>query len=69
MLPPGWVQTTPIMSMPAAVIDPAADRDALWNEIVARIEAGDFDTEIEEVSQRIIRNLREAQQRRGRKAA
>jgi hypothetical protein len=46
---------------PAAVIDPDADRDALWEAIVTRTNAGEYDQAIEEVSSMILSNLRQAQ--------
>ena len=48
----------------AAVIDPDADRDALWESIIGRIAAGDYDREIEEVSCKILSNLRRAKNRK-----
>lgn len=53
----------------AAVIEPQADRDALWEAIISRIEAGDYDKEIEEVSKVMLNNLRQARDRKRRRDA
>jgi hypothetical protein len=55
---------------PAALIEADADRDALWEAIITRIDAGEFDREIEEVSSMMLSNLRQAKNRkRSRNAA
>jgi hypothetical protein len=46
---------------PAAVIQPDADRDALWEEIITRIESGEYDRAIQEVASTMLNNLRQAQ--------
>lgn len=55
----------------AAVIDPDADRDALWDAIVDKIQNGEFDEEIERVADGMLRSIREARgkKRSGPKAA
>jgi hypothetical protein len=49
---------------PAAVIDPDADRDALWEAITSRVAAGDYDQAIKEVSDTMLNNLRQAKSRK-----
>ena len=64
--------TLPIFDgKPAAVIDPKADRVALWAAIIDKVKAGDFDREIEAVSAAMIENMRAAKAKKvkGRKAA
>jgi hypothetical protein len=50
----------------AAVIDPNVDRDALWEAIITRIDAGEYDQVIEEVSSIMLNNLRQAKAKRKR---
>jgi hypothetical protein len=53
-------QALPIFDgQPAAIIEPDADRDALW-PIISRFEAGEYDQAIEEVSSMMLSNLRQA---------
>ena len=57
---------------PAAVIDPKADRDAIWDAIISRIDSGEYDREIEEVTSMMLSNLRQGQaktRKRSQKAA
>lgn len=54
---------------PAAVIDPKADRKALWKAIADKIRQGEFDAEIEQVSRQMIRNLNAAKAKRDTKVA
>lgn len=53
----------------AAVIDPQTDRDALWQAIIARIEAGEYDQEIDAVSQAMRSNFSQAKTRKRRRDA
>jgi hypothetical protein len=49
---------------PAAVIDPEVNRQELWNAIIERLRAGDYDQEIEFVTQVMVQSLKAAKSNR-----
>lgn len=52
--------------MPAAIIDPKTDRDAMWDAIIAGFRSGAYDDALERVSREMVESLNAA---RAKKAA
>lgn len=50
---------------PAAVIDPKADRDKLWDAIIEQVRAGEFDQVIEQATQQMLRSIQAARSKKG----